>query len=324
MQFVRAFTASMLCAIAVSGAAAQTYPNRPVTLVVAFAPGGADDATARILQDPMQRALGQPIVVENVSGAGGMIAAAKVAHAEPDGYTILLHQDALAAGMTLYPERTFDAEKDFAPIGLVNTTTNTLAARPSLPPNNFNELLHWMKEPGQTIRIGHPGVGSFGHLAEVLILQELGIKVTQVPYRGAGPALVDLLAGQVDLGPISAVVATPLVNSGKLKAYALIGKKDFANLPQLKTMGELGYPKADIDFWHMLLAPAATPRPIIEKLNNALRVALTDAKLRKTFSDGGMDLYPQDEESPEAAQALLKREVKLWGDVIRANHIAAQ
>ena len=324
MQFVRAFAASMLCAIAASGAAAQTYPNRPVTLVVAFAPGGADDATARILQDPMQRALGQPIVVENVSGAGGMIAAAKVARAEPDGYTILLHQDALAAGMTLYPDRTFDAERDFAPIGLVNTTTNTLAARPSLPPNNFNELLHWMKEPGQTIRIGHPGVGSFGHLAEVLILQELGIKVTQVPYRGAGPALVDLLAGQVDLGPISAVVATPLVNSGKLKAYALIGKKDFANLPQLKTMGELGYPKADIDFWHMLLAPAATPRPIIEKLNNALRVALTDAKLRKTFSDGGMDLYPQDEESPEAAQALLKRDVKVWGDVIRANHIAAQ
>ena len=324
MQFAHALAASMLCAVAASGAAAQTYPNRPVTLVVAFAPGGADDATARILQDPMQKALGQPIVVENVSGAGGMIAAAKVAHADPDGYTILLHQDALAAGMTLYPERTFDAEKDFAPIGLVNTTTNTLAGRPSLPSNNFDELLRWMREPGQTIRIGHPGVGSFGHLAEVLIFQELGIKVTQVPYRGAGPALVDLLAGQVDLGPISAVVATPLVNSGKLKAYALIGKKDFAGLPQLKTMGELGYPKADIDFWHMLLAPAATPRPIIEKLNHALRVALTDARLRQTFSDGGMDLYPQDEESPEAARALLQREVKLWGDVIRANHIAAQ
>jgi tripartite-type tricarboxylate transporter receptor subunit TctC len=324
MQFARALAASMLCAIAASAAAAQTYPNRPVTLVVGFAPGGADDATARILQDPMQKALGQPLVVENVSGAGGMIAAAKVARADPDGYTILLGQDALAAGMTLYPDRTFDAEKDFAPIGLVNTTTNTLAGRPSLPPNNFNELLRWMKEPGQTIRIGHPGVGSFGHLGEVLIFQELGIKVTQVPYRGAGPALVDLLAGQVDLGPISAVVATPLVNSGKLKAYALISKKDFAGLPQLKTMGELGYPNADIDFWHMLLAPAATPRPIIEKLNNALRVALTDAKLRQTFSDGGMDLYPQDEESPEAAQALLMREVKLWGDVIRANHIAAQ
>jgi tripartite-type tricarboxylate transporter receptor subunit TctC len=325
MEFARALVVSIISAlVAASGAAAQTYPTRPVTLVVAFAPGGADDATARILQDPMQKALGQPIVVENVSGAGGMIAAAKVAHADPDGYTILLHQDALAAGMTLYPDRTFDAEKDFAPIGLVNTTTNTLAARPSLPANNFDELLRWMKEPDQTIRIGHPGVGSFGHLAEVLIFQELGIKVTQVPYRGAGPALVDLLAGQVDLGPISAVVATPLVNSGKLKTYALIGKKDFAGLPQLKTMGELGYPKADIDFWHMLLAPAATPRPIIEKLNHALRVALTDAKLRKTFSDGGMDLYSQDRETPEASRALLKDQIKLWGDVIRANHIAAQ
>jgi tripartite-type tricarboxylate transporter receptor subunit TctC len=325
MEFARALVVSIISAlVAASGAAAQTYPTRPVTLVVAFAPGGADDATARILQDPMQKALGQPIVVENVSGAGGMIAAAKVAHADPDGYTILLHQDALAAGMTLYPDRTFDAEKDFAPIGLVNTTTNTLAARPSLPANNFDELLRWMKEPDQTIRIGHPGVGSFGHLAEVLIFQELGIKVTQVPYRGAGPALVDLLAGQVDLGPISAVVATPLVNSGKLKAYALIGKKDFAGLPQLKTMGELGYPKADIDFWHVLLAPAATPRPIIEKLNHALRVALTDAKLRKTFSDGGMDLYSQDRETPEASRALLKDQIKLWGDVIRANHIATQ
>jgi tripartite-type tricarboxylate transporter receptor subunit TctC len=303
---------------------AQTYPERPVTIVVAFAPGGADDATARILQDPMQKALGQPIVVENVSGAGGMIAAAKVAHADPDGYTILLHQDALAAGMTLYQERTFDAEKDFAPIGLVNTTTNTLAGRPSLPANSFDELLRWMKESGQTIKVGHPGVGSFGHLAEVLIFQELGIKVTQVPYRGAGPALVDLLAGQVDVGPISAVVATPLVDAGKLKAYALIGRKPFAGLPQLKTMGQLGYAHADIDFWHMLLAPARTPRPIIDKLNNALRVALADAKLRKTYTDGGMDLYPQDEETPEAASALLKREIKLWGDVIRANHIATQ
>jgi tripartite-type tricarboxylate transporter receptor subunit TctC len=324
MKFARSLAASMLCAVAVSGAAAQSYPNRPVTMVVGFAPGGADDATARILQDPMQKALGQPIVIENVSGAGGMIAAAKVAHADPDGYTILLHQDALAAGMSLYPDRTFDAEKDFAPIGLVNTTTNTLAGRPSLPANNFDELLRWMKQPGQTIRIGHPGVGSFGHLAEVLVFQELGIKVTQVPYRGAGPALVDLLAGQVDLGPISAVVATPLVNSGKLKAYALIGKKDFAGLPQLKTMGELGFPKADIDFWHMLLAPAATPRPIIEKLNSALRAALSDAKLRKTYNDGGMDLYPKDQQTPQAAQALLKSEVKLWGDVIRTNNIATQ
>jgi tripartite-type tricarboxylate transporter receptor subunit TctC len=322
---IRALAISIFVAfIVTSSATAQTYPDRPVKMLVAFPPGGADDATARILQDPMQKALGQPIVIENVGGAGGMIAAAKAARAEPDGYTILLHQNALAAGMALYPDHTFDAEKDFVPIGLVNTTAVTLAGRPSLPPNNFDALLRWMKQPGQTIRVGHPGVGSFGHLAEVLVFQELGVKVTQVPYRGAGPALVDLLAGQVDLGPISAVVARPLVDSGKLKTYAVITKKPFAGLPTLKTMTQLGYEKLDIDFWHMLLAPAGTPHPIIEKLNAALRTALADPKLRKTFNEGGMDLYPDDQETPEAARALLKNEIKLWGDVIRANHIAAQ
>jgi tripartite-type tricarboxylate transporter receptor subunit TctC len=293
-------------------------------MLVAFPPGGADDAIARIIQDPLQKALGQPIVIENIGGAGGMIAAARAAKAAPDGYTILLHQDALAAGMTLYPKRTFDAEKDFVPIGLINTAAVTLAGRPNLPPNNFKELLHWMKQPGQSIKVGHPGVGSFGHLADVLVMEELGAHVTQVPYRGAGPALVDLLSGQVDLSPISAVVAKPLVKSGKLKAYAVIGRKRFAGLPDLPTMGELGYKKLNIDFWHMLLAPAGTPRPIIDKLNSALRTALADPKADKTFAEGGMDLYPQSDEAPEAAGALLKSEIKLWGDVIRANHIAAQ
>jgi tripartite-type tricarboxylate transporter receptor subunit TctC len=324
MIFARALAALLATCLATGAASAQTYPDRSVTMIVAFPPGGADDATARFIQDAMQKALGQPIVIENIGGAGGMIAAAKAAHAAPDGYTILLHQNALAAGMTLYPDRTFDAEKDFVTIGLVNTTINTLAGRPTLPPNNFDELLHWMKQPGQTIKVGHPGVGSFGHLGEVLIFQELGVKVIQVPYRGAGPALIDLLAGQVDLGPISAVVAQPLINGGKLKAYAVIGSKRFAGLPQLKTMGELGYKNLDIDFWHMLLAPAGTPRPIVDKLNTALRAALADAKVRKNFSEGGMDEYPPDQETPEAASALLTREIKLWGEVIRANHLVAK
>jgi tripartite-type tricarboxylate transporter receptor subunit TctC len=157
----------------------------------------------------------------------------------------------------------------------------------------------------------------------VLIFHELGVTVTQVPYRGAGPALVDLLGGQVDLSPIAAVVAKPLVDAGKLKAYAVIGKRRFAGLPDLPTFGDLGYKKLDVDFWHMLLAPAGTPRPIIDKLNAALRVALADPKLQKTYADGGIVEYPPDQETPEAAAALLKREIVLWGDVIRANHIAA-
>jgi len=325
-MFARVLAASIFAAFTLTTgvASAQTYPSRPVTMIVAFPPGGADDATARMIQDPFQKALGQPVVIENIGGAGGMIAAAKAAHATPDGYTILQHQDALAAGMALYPHLDFQAEKDFVPIGLINTVSNTIAGRPTLPPSNFQELLAWLKGPGQNAKIGHPGVGSFGHLAEVLAFQQMGVKVIQVPYRGAGPALVDLLAGQVDLGPISAVVAQPLVKSGKLKAYAVIGKKRFDGLPQLPTMLELGYKKLDIDFWHMLLAPAGTPRPIVEKLNAALRVALADPKVKKLFADGGMDEYPAGQETPEAAAALLKSEIALWGEVVRDNHIAGQ
>jgi tripartite-type tricarboxylate transporter receptor subunit TctC len=310
--------------LATAPASAQTYPSRPITLVVPFPPGGATDAIARIVQDSMSQSLGQQIVIDNMGGAGGMIAAGRAARAAPDGYTVLLHQVALAAGMTLYPNLAFDAEKDFVTIGLINNAASTLAARPTLPPTNIAELVRWMKAPEQNVKIAHPGVGSFGHLAGVLVAQEIGATVTQVPYRGAGPALNDLLAGVADLSSISAVVAGPLVKAGKIKAYAIIGRTRFAGLPDLPTMGEVGYRKLDLDFWHMLLAPTGTPRPIVDRLNAALRHALADARVRKTFEEGGMDLFAPEEQTPEAASALLKREIKLWGEVIRANNIAAQ
>jgi putative tricarboxylic transport membrane protein len=326
MSYVRAFAASLLAIFLAtpSAVSAQTYPSRPITLICPFPPGGATDTISRIMQDAMSQSLGQQIVIENIGGAGGMIAAAKAARAAPDGYTIMIHQVALAAGMTMYKNLSFDAEKDFVTIGLINTAASTWAARPTLPPNNITELVKWMKDSSHDVKVGHPGVGSFGHLAGVLVAQEIGAKVTQVPYRGAGPALNDLLAGQVDLESQSAVVAGPLVKAGKIKAYAIIGRNRFAGLPDLPTMGEIGYKKLDIDFWHMILAPAGTPRPIVDKLNVALRHALEDAKVKRIFSEGGMDLFPADQWTPEAASALLKREIALWGDVIRANHIQAQ
>src|SRR5215470_15182477 len=180
--------AFLAAGISVTGpASAQTYPSRPITLVVPYPPGGATDAIARIIQDSMSQSLGQQIVIENIGGAGGMIAAGRAARAAPDGYTVLLHQVALAAGMTLYPNLAFDAEKDFVPIGLINTAASTLAARPTLPPNDIAELVRWMKTPGQNVKIAHPGVGSFGHLAGVLVAEEIGATVTHVPYRGGGP-----------------------------------------------------------------------------------------------------------------------------------------
>jgi tripartite-type tricarboxylate transporter receptor subunit TctC len=326
MTLARVLAAAIVAAcLSLTGAAsAQNYPERPVTMIVPFPPGGATDTIARIIQDPMQKALGQPIVVDNLGGAGGMIAAAKAARAEPDGYTILLHQVALAAGVWMYPDISFDAEKDFSTVGLINTAASILAGRPTLPPNNFQELLSWMKEPGQNVKVGHSGVGSYAHLAGVLMVQELGIKATQIPYRGAGPALVDLLAGQVDLESQSAIVAVSHVTSGKLKAYATIGRKRFAGLPNLPTMGELGYKKLDVDFWHMLLVPAKTPRPIVDKINAALRVALDDPKVKKQFADGGMDEFSPEEETPEAASAMLKREIAFWGGVIKTNHVTGQ
>jgi putative tricarboxylic transport membrane protein len=324
MNFVRAVVASIIAAFVWATAAfAQDYPNRPVTLLVAFPPGGADDATARILQDPLQRALGQPIVIENVAGAGGTLAVVKAAKAAPDGYTILLHQNSLAAGMTLYPNR-FDAEKDFVPIGLVNTAAGVLAGRADLPPNSFDELMRWIKTPGLNVKFGHPGVGSWGHLAGVLIVQELGISATQIPYRGAGPVLIDMLGGQVDMGVLSAIAAAPQVHDKKLKAYAIVARKPFSGLPDLKTLPALGYQKLDFDFWHGLFAPAGTPRLIIDKLNAALRTALNDEKLKKTYAEGGMDTFPPEEMTPEGAGALLKREIPLWGEVIRTNHITGQ
>jgi tripartite-type tricarboxylate transporter receptor subunit TctC len=310
---------------AIPGAgSAQNYPNRPITLICPFPPGGATDAISRIMQDSLTQSLGQQIVIENIGGAGGMIAAARAARAAPDGYTIMIHQVALAAGMTMYKNLSFDAEKDFVTIGLINTSASTWSGRPDLPPNNIAELVPWMKAGEQNVKVAHAGVGSFGHLAGVLVAQEIGAKVTQVPYRGAGPALNDLLAGVADLGSISAVQAGPLIKAGKLKAYAIIGRSRFAGLPDLPTMGEVGYKKLDLDFWHMLLAPAGTPRPIIDRLNAALRVSLADARVQKIFADGGMDLFPPGQETPEAAAVLLRNEVKLWGDVIRANGITAQ
>lgn len=325
MMFLRLLASLALagCLVASDAASAQTYPSRPITLIVPYPPGGATDAISRIIQDSMSKSLGQQIVVENVGGAGGMIAATKAARAAPDGYTILIHQVAMAAGVTMYKNLTFNAEKDFVTIGLINTAASTWAARVDLPPNNMAELVRWLKQPGTNAKIAHPGVGSFGHLAGVLVAQELGIAATQVPYRGAGPALNDLLAGQVDMSSQSAVQAGPLIKAGKLKAYAIIGRTRFAGLPDLPTMGELGYKKLDLDFWHMLMAPAGTPRPIVDRVNAALRHALDDARVKKTFADGGMDLFPPEQRTPEAAGILLKNEIKLWGDVIRANNITA-
>jgi tripartite-type tricarboxylate transporter receptor subunit TctC len=172
--------------------------------------------------------------------------------------------------------------------------------------------------------MAHPGIGSFGHLCSVLFAREIGAKADQIPYRGAGPALNDLLAGHADLGCQSAAISEPLIKAGKLKAYGIIGPRRSAGLPDLPTMGEAGYKQLDLEFWHMLLAPAGTPSAVIHRVNAALRHALADPKVTDTFAKSNMELYPPDAWTPEAAAALLRREINLWSDVIRTNDILAQ
>ncbi len=218
-----------------AGSQAQTYPSRPVTLVVPFAAGGATDAIARILNDSMTQSLGQQVVVETVGGAGGMIGAARVARAAPDGYTILLHQVGLAAGMTLYPNPSFDAEKDLTGIGIVNTSSSVIAGRKALPPNNMAELVQWMKQPGQNTR-SHTPVSARSVISAVCCSSRTSARPRiRFPYRGGGPALNDLVAGHADLSCLSSAVIEPQVKGGNLKAYGIIGKARFAGLPEVPT-----------------------------------------------------------------------------------------
>ena len=326
MNFARALAAAFFaaCLFATGAASAQTYPNRPITMLVPFPPGGATDTIARILQDPMQKSLGQTIVIENVGGAGGMICAARGARAAPDGYTFMIHQVALAAGVSLYPNLAFDAVKDFAPIGLINTAASTLAAPASLPPKNFKELLAWMKTPGHTVRIGHPGVGSYGHLAGVLVAQELGVKVTQVPYRGAGASIQDLVAGQIDVMLDTPAVSGGMVRGGSIKGYAVTAPKRVAAVPDLPTTDEAGLPGFYFSFWHALWAPKGTPKAIVAKLNEAVVNALADPAVRRRLIDLAQDIYPRDQQTPEALLALHKAEIEKWWPIIKAAGIKAE
>ena len=303
---------------------AQTYPSRTITLVIAFPPGGATDALARPVIEAMSQTLGQQIVIEYVGGAGGTLGAVRVARAAPDGYTILIHQTGLAVGMSLYPRLTFDAAKDFDGIGIVANMATVMVGRPTLPANTLPELIRWMKEPGITAKMAHAGVGSFGHVCGVMFVQEIGAKADQIPYRGGGPVLNDVIAGHADLSCLSAAVAVELVKTGKLKGYAVFGNKRFAGLPQVPHFVETGYRTLDLPFWQSLFAPAGTPRPVIDKLNAALRQALTNPKVLDAFEKNGMEAYPTDEQTPEAAMTLLRSEIKRWGDVVRANNIAVQ
>lgn len=302
-------------------AAADNYPSRYVTMIVPYPPGGPTDTYARLVAESMSRSLGQQIVVENVGGAGGTIGTGKVAAAAPDGYTLLLHQVGLPIGAALYKNLNYDVTRDLAGVGLINYGPALLIGRSTLPAKNLTELIAWAREPGRIVKFAHAGVGSLAHFCGLLIVDALKIKADQVPYRGGGPALNDVMAGHVDL-TCASLVAGEYVRAGTVKGFAVSSKERAKSLPDVPSLVEAGYPGLEMNSWHALYTRAGTPPAVIATLNTALKAALTDPKVVAAFEQTGVSLYPVAQQTPEAAMNILRDDIKRWGDIIRANNIA--
>lgn len=322
-EFVRraAFLGVLLIALAggAAGAVAQDYPNRPVTLIVPFAPGGATDIATRNIAPGMSAKLGQTVVVENVSGGGATIGAGRVARAAPDGYMLLLHNIAISAIPALYPNLPFDLRKDVTPIGLVNNNALIVVGRSTLPANNLAELKAWMK--ANPVKFAHVGPGTSGHMATVLLAQALGVNVDYIPYRGAGPALQDLIAGHVDLFITTPNVLIGPIQAGTLKGYGITAREPIPQLPQVPSLAKEVGPQLEIQFWHCLFAPAGTPTSVIATLNAALQAALDDPKMLDNWAKTATFAYPKDQRTPAAAEAFFRKEIDRWAKVIRDNKI---
>ena len=301
---------------------AQTFPTRVVTLVVPFAAGGPSDAIARLLGQSMSGTLKQQVIIENVAGAGGTTGAARLAKAPPDGHTILIHHVALAAGASLYKNLPYDTLKDLEPVGLVNFGPMVLTSKKDYPAKDGKDIIAKLKADGPKTTIAHAGVGSNSHLCGLLLQQALGVKLTEVAYRGTGPAMNDLMGGQVDALCDQSTNAVPQIQGNTIKAYAVTSRARLDVLPDLPTVIEAGLPDFEFVIWHGLYAPKGTPAAVIGTLNKALQAALEDRTVRARFADVGTQVFQSEQRSPEAHRARLEKEVATWREVIGKSGVA--
>jgi len=305
--------AAMLCALA----AHAEFPDHAVTMVVPYAAGGPTDTVARVVAQAMGKALGETVVVENKPSAGGILAPQFVKNAKPDGYTILIHHIGMATIPSLYRHASFDPLKDFEYIGLVNEVPMTVLGKHDLPPKNLQELIPYIKANKAKLNLANAGIGAASHLCGLLFLQAIQTEVTTVPYKGTGPAMTDLLGGQVDLLCDQTTSTTPMIKSGKVKVYGLTAPKRLASLPDVPTLDEQGLKGADVTIWHGLYAPKGTPKAVIDKLTKAMQQALKGPNVQQRFAELGAVTYPVDQQNPQALQAHLKSEIDKWAPIIR-------
>jgi tripartite-type tricarboxylate transporter receptor subunit TctC len=312
----RILLAAVAAAMFGASASAQTYPTRPITLVVPFAPGGSASTVARSVADKMSATLGQQIIVENHGGAGGTVGARVVVKAAPDGYTLGVGTSAtVGTAPAMFAHLGYDARKDFAPIGLIAATPNVLVAHPSIGIRTIADLKRVGKKSKEPLQFGSPGVGTLNHLTGELLAQKLGIKLTHVPYRGAGLALNDLLGGHIPLLLSAIPNAHGHIAAGTIYAVAVTGTKRATLLPQVPTFAEAGLDGFDVPLRWGLVAPAGTPRAIIVKLNQALNAALADKEVLKRLAREGAQPEPI---TPEAYAALIDHEITVWTAVVTA------
>lgn len=323
--WIAAAAGACLLAWQPSPAAAQAaWPDKPVTLVVPYSAGGPTDVVARMLAVPMGRSLGQTVVVENTVGAGGTIAPARVAKAAPNGYTILIHHMGMATAPALYKKLPYDPLKDFEYIGQVMDVPMTLLSRKDFPAGNFRELLAHVKANKDKVTLANAGVGAVSQLCGLLFMNQVGVQLTTVPYKGAGPALNDLMGGQVDLLCDQTTQTAPVIKDGqRVKVFGVTTPRRLASLPDIPTLDEQGLKGFDVKVWHGIYAPKGTPPAALEKLNAALRTALQDETVKHRLAELSSEIVPPEKQTPEGLRTHLAAELDKWGKVIRAAGIQA-
>jgi tripartite-type tricarboxylate transporter receptor subunit TctC len=296
---------------------AQDYPTKVITMVVPFAAGGPTDTVARLITVPMSKTLKQQVIVENVGGAGGTIAANRVAKAAPDGYTILIHHIGMATAPALYRKLPYNPMTDFEPIGLINEVPMALVAKKDFPAKDLKELIAYVKANKDKVNYANAGLGAASHLCGMLFMSAIQTDVTTVPYSGTAPAMNDLLGGQVDFMCDQTTNTTSQIKAGKIKVYGVTTKKRVPSLPNVPTMDEAGLKGFEVSIWHALYGPKGTPKPVIDKLTKALPEALKDASVRQRFADLGTEPVDEKRATPEALRAHLKAEIDRWGPIIK-------
>jgi tripartite-type tricarboxylate transporter receptor subunit TctC len=304
-------------------ALSQTFPSKPITLIVPFAAGGPSDVIARLLGEYMGRTLGQQVVVENVAGAGGTAGAKRLVSSEADGHTLLIHHLALAAAPSLYSNLGYDTQTAFAPVGLVNTGPMVVAGKLALPPVDGKAFFPFAKQQADKLTVAHAGVGSNSHLCAVLMSQALGVKFAQVAYRGTGPAMNDLVAGQVDVLCDQSTTAVPQIQGDKIRAYAVTSPERLDVLPKVPTAREAGA-ELDMTIWHGLYAPKGTPAGALDKLNGALRAALKEPSVLERFKAVGTSAFSDAERTRDAHAKRFAAEIAKWAASLKAAGVTPQ